>query len=111
MDINKHPLYRAIYELGLAIEDIPASDQQTKISIMCSNLAQPADLLFSQWQRAEMKCDLGVTLERLGKLFNAEAVKMKGPPLIELNWEQQETAAAVVAGIGRCLEMFVRTAP
>jgi len=53
MDINKHPIYRAIYELGCQIENLPASEQQTKLAVMCSNLQAPADLLYQRALEAE----------------------------------------------------------
>lgn len=53
MDINKHPINRAIYELGLQIENLPASEQQTKISVMCSDLQKPADQLLKERDERE----------------------------------------------------------
>ena len=45
MNIDKHPIHKAIYELCLEIENLPASDQQTKIVTMAGNLHQPVDKL------------------------------------------------------------------
>lgn len=57
MDINKHPIYKAIHDLCTEIEKLPASEQQTKVVTMASALEQPADLLFSQWQNAANRLD------------------------------------------------------
>lgn len=57
MDILKHPIYKAIYDLGREIESLPASEQATKLSVMCSELQEPADLLYSQWQSASNRLD------------------------------------------------------
>lgn len=49
IDTLKYPLVRQAYELCLAIEGLPASDQQTAISIKCSELQKEIwDLLESQ---------------------------------------------------------------
>jgi hypothetical protein len=40
MNINEHPAYKAIYELCLEIEKLPASEQQTKVVIMAGDLNQ-----------------------------------------------------------------------
>lgn len=63
MDILKHPIYKAIYELGREIENLPASEQQTKLAVMCSNLQEPADLLYSQWQNALNRLDDAISAE------------------------------------------------
>jgi hypothetical protein len=45
MNINKHPIYKAIHALCLEIEKLPASEQQTKVVMMASALEKPADVL------------------------------------------------------------------
>lgn len=54
MNILKHPIYKAIYDLCHAIEELPASEQQTKIVMMASALEKPADDLFNS--RIEHTC-------------------------------------------------------
>jgi hypothetical protein len=39
-DIKKHPLLEKAYNLCLAIEDLPASEQQTKVSLQASELVR-----------------------------------------------------------------------
>lgn len=45
MNILKHTIHKAIYDLCSEIEKLPASDQQTKVVVMASNLHEPADKL------------------------------------------------------------------
>lgn len=45
MNIDEHPIYRAIYELCREIEALPASEQQTKVVVMASALHEPASRL------------------------------------------------------------------
>lgn len=63
MNINKHPLYKAIYDLCLEIETMSPSPLHTKLAVMASDLEKPADLLFAQWQNA---------LDRLGESIGLE---------------------------------------
>lgn len=58
MDITRHPLFKAIYDLCLEIETLPAAEHQTKLVTMASDLKKPAELLYSQWQ------DSSVTLPK-----------------------------------------------
>lgn len=53
MNILKHPIYKAIYDLCREIETLPASELATKLVVMASNLQKPADLLYSQCQNSE----------------------------------------------------------
>lgn len=50
MDINEHPLRRAIYELCLEIEKFPASEQQTKTLIAASDLQEGVTKLLQEKQ-------------------------------------------------------------
>lgn len=43
MDINKHPLIKRVYELCLLIEKLPASKQQTDVSVAASVLMMELD--------------------------------------------------------------------
>lgn len=45
MDILKHSIHKAIYDLCVEIEKLPASEQQTKVVVMASNLHAKADQL------------------------------------------------------------------
>lgn len=45
MNIQKHTIHKAIYDLCLEIEKLPASEQQTKCVVMASNLHVAADQL------------------------------------------------------------------
>lgn len=45
MDINKDPILKDIYELGLAIEKLPASELATDLSVRVSNLGISAESL------------------------------------------------------------------
>lgn len=45
MNILKHSIHKAIYELCREIENLPASKQQTDVLIMASNLHTNADQL------------------------------------------------------------------
>ena len=45
MDILKHSIHKAIYDLGCEIEKLPASEQQTKVSVMASDLQAKAEKL------------------------------------------------------------------
>lgn len=45
MNILKHTIYKAIYDLCLEIEKLPASEQQTKVVVMAGNLERNADKL------------------------------------------------------------------
>jgi hypothetical protein len=47
MNILEHPIYKDIYELCLEIEQLPASDQQTKVVTMAGNLERPATKLIA----------------------------------------------------------------
>lgn len=38
IDVNKHPRIREAYELCLLVEKLPASSQQTELSVSSSNL-------------------------------------------------------------------------
>lgn len=42
MNITEHPIYKDIHELCLEIEELPASDQQTKVVTMAGELEKPA---------------------------------------------------------------------
>lgn len=70
MNILKHSIHKAIYDLCLEIENLPASEQQTKVLIMASDLHTNADLLVDalrdalQPYRADNKTSL-VTEERM----------------------------------------------
>lgn len=43
MNIEKHPIIREIYELCLEIEKLPASEQQTKISVMAGDIGRKVE--------------------------------------------------------------------
>lgn len=43
MDILKHTIHKAIYDLCLEIEKLPASEQQTKVVMMASDMHSKAD--------------------------------------------------------------------
>lgn len=43
MDILKHSIHKAIYDLCIEIESLPASEQQTKIVVMAGDLHAKAD--------------------------------------------------------------------
>lgn len=45
MNILKHSIYKAIYELCLEIEKLPPSEQQTKVIVMAGNFEKHADAL------------------------------------------------------------------
>ncbi len=45
MNILKHTIYKAIYDLCHEIEKLPASEQQTKVVVMAGNLERNADQL------------------------------------------------------------------
>lgn len=45
MDILKHSICKAIYDLGVEIEKLPASEQATKLSVMVSKVGEQADKL------------------------------------------------------------------
>lgn len=45
MNIQKHSIYKAIYDLCAEIEKLPASVQQTKVVMMAGNLEKNADQL------------------------------------------------------------------
>ncbi len=45
MNIDKHPIHRSIYNLCLEIESLPASEQQTKVLLMASELHKTVDKL------------------------------------------------------------------
>lgn len=48
MNINEHPIYKAIYDLCQEIEKLPASDQATKVVVMASALENPVRDLLAQ---------------------------------------------------------------
>ena len=49
MDVTKYPIVEKAYNLGLAIESLPASEAQTALSVKCSELARGLyDLLEKQ---------------------------------------------------------------
>jgi ABC-type xylose transport system substrate-binding protein len=43
MNILKHSIYKAIYDLCCEIEKLPASEQQTKVAVMAGSLEKNAD--------------------------------------------------------------------
>ena len=45
MDILKHTIHKAIYDLCLEIEKLPASEQQTKVVVMAGDMHTKADQL------------------------------------------------------------------
>lgn len=45
MNIDKHTIHRAIYDLCQEIENLPASEQQTKVVVMASALQSKAERL------------------------------------------------------------------
>lgn len=45
MNILEHPIYKEIYDLCQEIEKLPASEQQTKVVVMASNLQYSAGKL------------------------------------------------------------------
>ena len=45
MDLRKHTIHKAIYDLVQEIEMLPASEQQTKIVVMAGGLHAKADQL------------------------------------------------------------------
>lgn len=45
MNIERHPIYKDIYDLCREIETLPASDHATKLVVMASALEKPADKL------------------------------------------------------------------
>lgn len=47
MNINEHPIYKNIYDLCQEIEKLPASEQQTKVVTMASDLEKPAAKLLT----------------------------------------------------------------
>lgn len=57
MNINKHPIYKAIYDMCLEIEKLPASDQQTKVVTMAGALEKSADQLMSTIKDLERQVD------------------------------------------------------
>lgn len=67
MQLDKHPIYQAIYDLCQEIEKLPASDQATKIVIMAGNLQYPADKIL----------DDSATLERENIQLKAEVERLK----------------------------------
>jgi len=70
MNIQKHTIHRAIYDLCQEIEKLPASEQQTKVVTMASALHANADKLVDALRdclstyRADDKTTL-VTEERM----------------------------------------------
>lgn len=65
IDVNDHPLLRQCYELGLAIEEIPAGAQQTRASELCSELLESIHaevqiqceaLTQPKWYKKEDRC-------------------------------------------------------
>ena len=57
MNINEHPLYKAIYDLCLEIEKLPASEQQTKVVVMAGELEKPVTKLLIELREAERKLE------------------------------------------------------
>lgn len=45
MNLTKHTIYQAIYDLCVEIEKLPASEQQTKVVTMAGALEKNADVL------------------------------------------------------------------
>jgi hypothetical protein len=48
MNLYKHPIYQAIYDLCVEIEKLPASDQETKVVCMAGALEKPVAELLAQ---------------------------------------------------------------
>ena len=57
MDINEHPICKAIYELCLEIEKLPASEQQTKVICMTGELQGPLSKLIQELREANKARD------------------------------------------------------
>lgn len=51
MNILAHPIYQSIYDLCVEIEKLPASDQQTKVVVMASELEKPVAALIAEKDR------------------------------------------------------------
>lgn len=51
MNILEHPIYKAIYDLCQEIENLPASELQTKIVVMASDLGRQAKPLVDEVNR------------------------------------------------------------
>lgn len=47
MNITEHQIYKNIYDLCQEIEKLPASQQQTKVVVMASELEKPASELLA----------------------------------------------------------------
>lgn len=57
MQLNKHQIYRDIYDLMQTIEELPASELQSKIVTMAGKLQEPADKLVDALLRIERDFD------------------------------------------------------
>lgn len=51
VDINKHPLLKQVHELCLEIERLPASENQTKASMMANELLNLIDRAMCETER------------------------------------------------------------
>jgi hypothetical protein len=56
MNINEHPIYKAIYELCQEIEKLPASEQQTKVVTMAGALEHPVRQLIEEKDKLFSQC-------------------------------------------------------
>jgi len=56
VNINEHPIYKAIYELCLEIEKLPGSEQQTKVVTMAGALEHPARQLIEEKDKLFSQC-------------------------------------------------------
>jgi hypothetical protein len=56
MDILKHTINRAIYDMCLEIEKLPASEQQTKVVVMASALHPKVERLIDALRDAISCC-------------------------------------------------------
>jgi len=81
MNIAKHTIYKAIYDLCQEIEKLPASEQQTKVVTMASNLRRNADQIVDALRDAVsvygQKPDFLVTEERVEAWKAAAEVPFK----------------------------------
>jgi DNA (cytosine-5)-methyltransferase 1 len=80
MNITEHPIYKDIYELCLEIEELPASDQQTKVVTMAGELEKPAAKMIAAFWGGKAKlafvdmfCGIG-GFHQAGKELGMECV-------------------------------------
>ena len=64
MNIKKHPILEHIYNLGLAVEELPASQTQTKISVAIQNIGIAVNGLVDCVTQNDL-CDFGWAIRQL----------------------------------------------